>query len=71
MAVIIFLGLVVIAVLVWAAFAIFRGSKEVADEDTDLAAGHEFPSERGEAPTLLEDDLSFANRKSDASRDSG
>jgi hypothetical protein len=65
MVVVVFLLLVVLAVAAWAAFAFFRGSKEVADETSDLTTGHQFPAEKGDAPTLLEDDLSFANRETD------
>jgi hypothetical protein len=67
-AVLLFLIVVGIVVLAWAAFAFFRGSKEVADEDADLTAGHQFPSEKGQAPSLLDDDLSFANRETKTSR---
>ena len=67
-AVIVFLVLVGLVVAIWFAVAFLRGSKEIADEDADLAAGHTLPSEKGEAPTLLEADLSFATRESEATR---
>ena len=66
MAVIIFLAVVLLIVLAWIAFAFLKGSKEVVESDSDLQAGHQFPAERGDAPSLLEDELSFANDKSDA-----
>ena len=66
MAVIIFLAVVLLIVLAWIAFAFMKGSKEVVESDTDLQAGHRFPAERGDAPSLLESDLSFANHESDA-----
>jgi hypothetical protein len=65
---IVFLVVVAIVVVAWAALVLLRGSKKVADKGADLTTGHQFPSEKGEAPSLLEDDLSFANRESDASR---
>jgi hypothetical protein len=69
MAVIIFIALVVLVVLVWAAIAFFRGAKEAVEGDAGIAAGHQFPAERQAAPTLVEEDLSFANRDaSDLSR---
>jgi len=67
-AVIIFLAVVLLIVLAWVALAFLKGSKEVVESDTDLQAGHQFPAERGDAPSLLEDDLSFANDESDAAR---
>jgi hypothetical protein len=67
-AVIIFLAVVLLIVLAWVALAFLKGSKEVVESDTDLQAGHQFPVERGDAPSLLEDDLSFANDESDAAR---
>lgn len=68
MAVSIFIVLVAVVALVWAGFALMHGSREVADERSDLTAGHRFPSENDEAPSLLEDDLSFANRHTKATR---
>jgi hypothetical protein len=62
MAVIFFLVLVALVVVVWAAFAFIRGSKEVVDKQSDLTTGHELPAEKGGEPSLLEEDLSFANR---------
>ena len=67
-AVIIFLAVVLLIVLAWVALALMRGSKEVVESDTDLQAGHQFPAERGDAPSLLGDDLSFADDESDAAR---
>jgi hypothetical protein len=63
MAVIFFLALVVLVAVVWTLVALAKGSKEVVNDDADPVAGHEFPAEREEAPTLLEDDLSFSNRE--------
>jgi hypothetical protein len=70
MAVIVFLVIIAVIVVAWALFALMRGSKKVADKDTELTTGHQFPSETGQAPSLLEDDLSFANRETDTSRES-
>jgi hypothetical protein len=67
-AVIIFLAIVLVVIVAWFAIASVRGSKEVVESDTDLQAGHQFPAERGGAPSLLEDDLSFANDESEAAR---
>jgi hypothetical protein len=70
MAVIVFLVVVALIAVAWALLALMRGSKEIVDKDADLTAGHKFPSETGQAPSLLEDDLSFANRETDTSRES-
>jgi hypothetical protein len=69
MAVIVFLVIIAVIVVAWALFALMRGSKKVVDEDANLTAGHKFPSETGHAPSLLEDDLSFANRETETSRE--
>jgi hypothetical protein len=62
------LAFVLLVVLAWVALVLMKGSKEVVESDTDLQAGHQFPAERGDAPSLLEDDLSFADDESDAAR---
>lgn len=69
MAVIVFLVLVGLVVVVWLGVTFLRGSKEVVDEGTQAGAGHKFPAETGDAPTLLEDDLSFSNRTASDQRE--
>lgn len=62
MAVLFFLVVVALVVVAWALIAYVRGSAQMLDPGADLTQGHRFPSEKGEALTLLQEDLSFAER---------